>query len=166
MSLLLSHDKNLVIGNGRTWFLYSKRRLLTQHIQESLQVTPGPFPNFGRGMGTRLLLIYPKISDLNFVNLHPTWVWQRWRLHVWLSGCWPHQGSYLGKKEKGHQMKSIHGNKETAHCSPGLQMTPTSSLCRQLWTPHPLNWHWSNTSCWNVQSTSSIQMGPWRCGRQ
>ena len=52
MSLLLSCVKNLVIGNGR--FLYSKRRLLTQHIREFLQVTPGPFPDFlggawGRG---------------------------------------------------------------------------------------------------------------------
>ena len=45
-------------GNGGTWFLYSKRRLLTQHIQEFLQVTPGPFPNFmggawGRGYESR-----------------------------------------------------------------------------------------------------------------
>ena len=35
----------------RTWFLYSKRRLLTQHIRESLQVTPGPFPDFWVGPG-------------------------------------------------------------------------------------------------------------------
>ena len=28
------------------WFLYSKRRLLTQHMREFLQVTPGPFPDF------------------------------------------------------------------------------------------------------------------------
>ena len=28
-----------------------ERRLLTQHIQESLQVTPGPFPDFWVGPG-------------------------------------------------------------------------------------------------------------------
>ena len=43
-----------LIGSGQIWFLYSKRRLLTQHMQESLQVTPGPFPIFGQGLGTRL----------------------------------------------------------------------------------------------------------------
>ena len=37
----------------RTWFLYSKRRLLTQHIQESLQVTSGPFPDFWAGPGDK-----------------------------------------------------------------------------------------------------------------
>ena len=41
-SLQLSRVKNSVIGNGQTWFLYSKRRLLTQHIREFLQMTPGP----------------------------------------------------------------------------------------------------------------------------
>ena len=56
-SLRLSHAsalRNVIIANGRMWFLYSKRRLLTQHIRESLQVTPGPFPVFGWGLGTRL----------------------------------------------------------------------------------------------------------------
>ena len=55
MSLLLSHVKNLVIGSGRTWFLYSIRRLLTQQIREFLQVGQGPFPIFGWGLGTRLV---------------------------------------------------------------------------------------------------------------
>ena len=31
-SLLYSGVRNLVIGNGRTWFIYSKRRLLTAHM--------------------------------------------------------------------------------------------------------------------------------------
>ena len=53
-SLLLSRAKNLVIGNGRTWFLYSKWRLLTQRIQEFLQVWPGPFPAFWAGSGDEL----------------------------------------------------------------------------------------------------------------
>ena len=52
MSLLPSRVNNLVIGNGRMWFLYSKRRLLTQHIREFLQVWPGPFPIFGWGLET------------------------------------------------------------------------------------------------------------------
>ena len=43
MSLLLSCVKNLVISNGRTWFIYSKGRLLTQQIQEFLQVITRPF---------------------------------------------------------------------------------------------------------------------------
>ena len=53
-SLRLSHAsalRNVIIGNGRTWFLYSKQRLLTQHIRESLQVTPGTFPDFWVGPG-------------------------------------------------------------------------------------------------------------------
>ena len=54
-SLQLSRVKNSVIAIGRMWFLYFKRRLLTQHISEFLQVTPGPFPNFGWGLGTRLI---------------------------------------------------------------------------------------------------------------
>ena len=33
------------------WFLYSKQRLLTQHIREFLQVWPGPLPNFWVGPG-------------------------------------------------------------------------------------------------------------------
>ena len=34
--------------------------MLTQHIQENLQVTPGPFPNFlGWGLGTKLQLQMP-----------------------------------------------------------------------------------------------------------
>ena len=45
-SLQLSHVKNSVVAYGRMWFLYSKLRLLTQHIREFLQVTPGPFPDF------------------------------------------------------------------------------------------------------------------------
>ena len=45
---------NVIIGNGQTWFLYSKQTLLTQHIQEFLQVTPRPLSRFlggawGRG---------------------------------------------------------------------------------------------------------------------
>ena len=35
------------------WFLYSKQRLLTQHIWEFLQVTPGPFPDFWVGPGDK-----------------------------------------------------------------------------------------------------------------
>ena len=50
-SLLLSRVKNLITGNGRTWFLYSKWRVLTQHIWEFLQVTLGPFPDFLVGPG-------------------------------------------------------------------------------------------------------------------
>ena len=64
------------------------------------------------------------------------------------AGAW----SWMNE-EKGEIINSDH--------SPGLQMTPTSSLCRQLWTPHPPKLHWSNTSCSTEQSTSSIQMGPW-----
>ena len=52
-SLLLSHVKNLVIGNEGTWFVYSKRRLLTQHMQELLQMWPGPFPTFWVGPGDK-----------------------------------------------------------------------------------------------------------------
>ena len=52
-SLPLSRVKNLVIGNERTWFLYSKRRLLTQHIWELLQATPGPFLIFWVGPGNK-----------------------------------------------------------------------------------------------------------------
>ena len=58
-------------------------------------------------------------------------------------------------------MNEQNGEIITPHHSLGLQKTPTSSVCRQLWTPHPLKLHWSNTSCWTEQSTSSIQMGPW-----
>ena len=44
--------KNLVIGKGGTWFVYSKQRLLTQHIRESLQVWPvSRFIGQGLGMG-------------------------------------------------------------------------------------------------------------------
>ena len=52
-SLQLSRVKNSVIAIGRMWFLYFKRRLLTQHISEFLQVTPGPFPNFWVGAGDK-----------------------------------------------------------------------------------------------------------------
>ena len=43
--------KNVVTGNERTWFLYSKWRILTQHIQKFLHVWPGPFPDFWAGSG-------------------------------------------------------------------------------------------------------------------
>jgi len=42
------------VGNWQ-WFLYSKWRLLTQHIWEFLQVWPDPFPSFWRDLETRLL---------------------------------------------------------------------------------------------------------------
>ena len=42
---------NVIFDNRWTWFLYFKWRLLTQHIQESLQVTPGPLPDFWPGPG-------------------------------------------------------------------------------------------------------------------
>ena len=48
-SLLLSHVKNLVIGNEGTRFIFSKRRLLTQHTWELLQARLGPFPDFLSG---------------------------------------------------------------------------------------------------------------------
>ena len=50
-SLPLSCVKNSVIANGRTWFLYSKQRLLTQHIRKFLHVTPGPFLILGGAWG-------------------------------------------------------------------------------------------------------------------
>lgn len=64
---LLSHlMKNLVISNGRIWFVYFKWRLVTQHIRKFLPVWPGPFPVcFWAGPGKRL------------VRKHATgsWVW-------------------------------------------------------------------------------------------
>ena len=53
-SLLSSCVKIVVIGNGQMWFLYSKGRLLAQHIQKFLQVWPGPFPFCWQGLGTML----------------------------------------------------------------------------------------------------------------
>ena len=63
-SLPLSHVKNLVIGNGRMWFLYSKWRLLTQHI---LQVIPGPFPDFWVGPGDKA--IWQTFNEVTCLNL-------------------------------------------------------------------------------------------------
>ena len=69
-SLLLSRVKNVVVGNGQTWFLYSKRRLLTRHIQELLQVTPGPFP-----VSEHLICKFPRETcsqtPLGFGITHP-----------------------------------------------------------------------------------------------
>ena len=57
MSLPLSCVKNSVIANGRTKFLYSKQRLLTQHIQEIFASDTRPLSRFlgwawGRGQYT------------------------------------------------------------------------------------------------------------------
>ena len=49
MSPQLSRVKNLVIGNGRMWFLYSKQRLLTQHVRNFCKWHHVPFPIFGVG---------------------------------------------------------------------------------------------------------------------
>ena len=56
--LLSSCVKNVVIGNGRKWFLYSKWRLLTQHIREYLPVWPGPFSQFWAGPGEEAKNMY------------------------------------------------------------------------------------------------------------
>ena len=73
-SLQLSRVKNSLIANGQTWFLYSKWRLLTQHIQEFLQVTPGLPWFLGWGLGTRQVYTYvSRQAGINKVcdNLFP-----------------------------------------------------------------------------------------------
>ena len=47
-NLLLSCVKNfkIVISNGQTWFLYSKQRLLTQHIREFFASETRPLSGF------------------------------------------------------------------------------------------------------------------------
>ena len=71
MNLLLSHVKNLVIGNGQTWFIYSKWRLLTQHIWEFCKCDQALFP-----IGTRLPVLWTHKYALKYIlNLiaHCTW---------------------------------------------------------------------------------------------
>ena len=70
-SLLSSHVKNAVIGNGQTWFLYSKRRLLTQHIWEVLQVWPGPFPDFWVGPKDEATLSHTCINRMHEQTQRP-----------------------------------------------------------------------------------------------
>jgi len=73
MNLLPSRVKNLVNGNGRMWFIYTKERLLTQHIWE--------FCKCDQAMGTRLpaLQTHKLLSILNLVA-HCTWGKGRGRL--------------------------------------------------------------------------------------
>ena len=98
MSLLSSHLKNVVIiGNGRTWFLYSKWRLLTQHIQEFLQVWPGPFPSFGTMLGPSRKRAWKQIMMCNSQRVSPvsTTPWLERYLLMWLVGHYitrPHSG--------------------------------------------------------------------------
>ena len=53
MSLLHSRVKNVIIGNGRMWFLYSKQRLLTQQYGNFCKSDQALFPfldgAWGRG---------------------------------------------------------------------------------------------------------------------
>ena len=72
-SLLPSHVKNVVIGNGRMWFLYSKQRLLTQHIREFLQVWPGPLPNFWAGSGDEAKVHVHVHAAISFIPRPYNW---------------------------------------------------------------------------------------------
>ena len=70
---------------------YSKRRLLTQHIWESLQVTPGPFLNFWVGPGDEAnwmlwLLIFAcmgaQFITVSAHTMHSPWqIKQPWKFH-------------------------------------------------------------------------------------
>ena len=95
-SLLLSCVKNLVIDNGGRWFVYSKRRLLKQHISDFFcKCDQAPFPIFwggawGRGyippsnMGIPIWQSKARITTTgffcSFMHFHfhlcvrPTWV--------------------------------------------------------------------------------------------
>ena len=84
---------------SRMWFLYSKRRLLTQHIWEFLQVIPDSFPDFWVGPGDEatahagpwtmhilLLATYVAVPDRNRVLFRRIfrahhWVWHTVVLH-------------------------------------------------------------------------------------
>ena len=83
-SLLPSCVKNVVIGNGRTWFLHSKWRLLTHHIRKFLQMRPGPFPKFLLGPWDEASPQPPSSVHVTYEFLSMLWVqtvsanWHSW----------------------------------------------------------------------------------------
>ena len=89
-SLCSSHAlRNVIIGNGRTWFLYSKWRLLTQHIRESLQVTPAPFPDFWLGLGDEASVnVLQARWSMPVYNAALTHMYTNEDITVWFSNNW------------------------------------------------------------------------------